>query len=171
MIIVTRFILDLVDHAVCRTPPLVVVVRFAIGGKKSCLVLVSPPAIPSLPDRPLPIAALVPHEAVAHALIEADAVRSALHVLARAGLHLCHGYFPGSDAVLYMVHFFQTKGRCCGRRSGRRRIDCQNLPDRTWRENYYPPMTTSQAISARSRRTANIKPKALRENKELAGDR
>ena len=83
---------------------LVIVVGYSVRTEERRLVLVPPPAVPPLPESTASVAALVPHEAVAHPfLLEANALRGALHVLPSAGLYLFHCNCSRRSAVLLLA--------------------------------------------------------------------
>lgn len=80
---------------------LVIVAGYPVRTEERCLVLVPPPAVTPSPESAASVAALVPHEAVAHPFFfEANALRGALHVLPSPGLYFLHCDCSWCRAVL-----------------------------------------------------------------------
>lgn len=83
---------------------LIIVVGYPVRTEECRLVLVSPPAVPPLPGSAASVAALVPHEAVAHPFpLEANALRGALHVLPSTGLFFFHCNCSRCSIVLLLA--------------------------------------------------------------------
>lgn len=97
----TAFAFRTVKAYNCIDGELVIVAGYPVRTEERRLVLVPPPAVTPLPDSAASVAALVPHEAVAHPFsFEANALRGALHVLPSTGLYFFHCNCSRCSAVL-----------------------------------------------------------------------